>query len=81
MNLQELSELDFGPTFSWPKHHNLVGHVLDLLRRKGPTDNYESGIGESLHPQVKTDFERSSQQPDTVDQQVLSCSPILCLTT
>jgi len=57
-------------TFSWPKHHSLV-HAVDILRRKGPSDNYESGIGESLHPQVKTDYERSNHQPDTVDKQVL----------
>lgn len=67
--LQELAEAEFGLTFSWPKHHNL-DHVLDLLQRKGPTDNYESGIGECLHPQVKNDYERSSHQPDTVDEQV-----------
>ena len=66
---QEFADEGLGLEFRWPKHHNLH-HVIELLRRKGPTDNYETGIGESLHPQVKTDYERSSGQPETVDIQV-----------
>jgi hypothetical protein len=66
---QDFANRDLGLSFSWPKHHNL-DHAVELLRRKGPTDNYETGIGESLHPQVKTDYERSSGQPETVDIQV-----------
>ena len=65
-----LHNMDFGLTFSWPKHHSF-DHAVDIIRRKGPSDNYETGIGESLHPQIKADYERSSHQPDTVDQQVL----------
>ena len=64
-----LRDKDCGLTFSWPKHHSF-NHAVDIIRRKGPSDNYESGIGESLHPQVKADYERSSHQPDTVDKQV-----------
>lgn len=62
-------DADLGLSFLWPKHHNL-NHALDILRRKGPTDNYETGLGESLHPQVKTDYGRSSHQPETTDEQV-----------
>ena len=66
---QDFVDQDLGLSFKWPKHHNL-NHAVDLLRRKGPTDNYETGIGESLHPQVKTDYERLSSQPETLDIQV-----------
>lgn len=61
--------MDLGLSFCWPKHHNFE-HILDLIQRKGPVDNYESGLGESLHPQTKTDYGRSSGQPSTVDIQV-----------
>ena len=67
---QDFANRGLGLEFSWPKHHNLH-HAVELLRRKGPTNNYETGIGESLHPQVKTDYERSSGQPETVDIQVI----------
>jgi hypothetical protein len=70
--IQDFAHTDLGLTFAWPKHHNL-DHVIELLRRKGPTDNYESGLGESLHPQVKTDYHRSSGQTETTDIQVTYC--------
>jgi hypothetical protein len=66
---QDFADRDLGLKFSWPKHHNLH-HAVELLKQKGPTNNYETGLGESLHPQVKTDYERSSGQPETVDIQV-----------
>jgi hypothetical protein len=71
MTSQDFADTDLGLTFCWPKHHNF-NHTLDLLRRKGPTDNYETGLGESLHPQTKTDYERSNGQPETVDSQVFT---------
>ena len=64
-----LRDTDFGLTFSWPKHHSF-DHAVDIIRCKGLNDNYESGIGESLHPQVKVDYEHSNHQPDSVDKQV-----------
>jgi len=68
-NVQKLRNSDLGITFAWYKHHSL-DHAIDIIRRKGPTDNYETGLGESLHPQVKADYERSSHQPDSADIQV-----------
>lgn len=70
MITQDFADVDLGLNFCWPKHHNF-SHILNLIRRKGPADNYETGLGESLHPQTKTDYARSSGQPDTVDTQVI----------
>jgi len=68
-NVQELRNRNLGIEFSWYKHHSL-DHAIDIIRKKGPTDNYEPGLGESLHPQVKVDYERSNRQPGSADIQV-----------
>jgi len=60
---------DLGTEFEWYKHHSL-DHAIDIIRKKGPTDNYEPGLGESLHPQVKTDYERSNHHPGLADMQM-----------
>jgi len=76
--VQDFANADLGLTFAWPKHHNL-DHTVDILQQKGPTDNYETGIGESLHLQVKSDYERSSGQPETTDIQVTSHDQLVVL--
>ncbi|KAL1689775.1 hypothetical protein GGG16DRAFT_114767 [Schizophyllum commune] len=58
------------PEFQWPKHHYL-SHASDLIRRKGPVDNSETGLGERLHPQVKRDYRRSNKRPETVTNQIM----------
>ena len=69
MDVQELRNRDLGIRFEWYKHHSL-DHAIDIIRKKGPTDNYEPGLGESLHPQVKADYERSNCHPSLADIQV-----------
>ncbi|KAL1725193.1 hypothetical protein EV714DRAFT_256070 [Schizophyllum commune] len=59
-----------GIKFEWPKHHALV-HLTDIIRRKGPVDNYETGLGERLHPQIKRDYRRSSKRPSTVTDELI----------
>ena len=66
---QELRNRNLDIGFAWYKHHSL-DHAIEIIRKKGPTDNYEPGLGESLHPQVKTDYERSNHQPSSADVQV-----------
>ncbi|TRM55788.1 hypothetical protein BD626DRAFT_576598 [Schizophyllum amplum] len=61
------SDEDFDIDFNWPKHH-LLSHAAELIRRKGPADNYETGLGERLHPQVKQDYKRSNKRETTTDQ-------------
>ncbi|KIM71962.1 hypothetical protein PILCRDRAFT_93649, partial [Piloderma croceum F 1598] len=63
-----LRNKDLGIGFEWYKHHSL-DHAIDIIQKKGPTDNYEPGLGESLHPQVKADYERSSHHPGLADMQ------------
>ncbi|KAF8593698.1 hypothetical protein BDV93DRAFT_584062 [Ceratobasidium sp. AG-I] len=58
---------EFDLSFSYPKWHSL-SHMVDILRRKSSSDNYHTGFGESLHPQVKDDYARSNKQPDAVNQ-------------
>lgn len=72
---QTLRDKGLGINFKWYKHHSL-DHAVDIIKRKGPVDNYESGLGERLHPQVKTDYGGTNRQPDLVDVQV--GYPIIC---
>lgn len=59
---QRLSaKVDF-VSFKFPKMHSL-SHLVDIIRRKGPTDGYHTGIGESLHPQTKKDYKRTNSHP------------------
>lgn len=51
----------------YPKMHSLT-HYLDGIRRKGPADNYFTGIGEGLHPQSKADYNHSNKQPGYEEQ-------------
>lgn len=48
----------------------VLNHVIPCIRRKGPVDNYHTGLGEALHPQLKKDFRRSSRQTDVYEKQV-----------
>ncbi|KAG8734944.1 hypothetical protein FRC10_011167 [Ceratobasidium sp. 414] len=48
---------------NYPKFHSL-SHLTSILRRHGTTDNYQTGMGEALHPASKRDYRRSNQQPD-----------------
>ncbi|KAL1669102.1 hypothetical protein GGF50DRAFT_85638 [Schizophyllum commune] len=64
-----LRDYDIGLQFNWPKHHSFA-HASDIIRRKGPCDNYETGLGERLHPQLKRDYKRSSKRPDTVTEEL-----------
>jgi hypothetical protein len=45
--------------------------MVNIICWKGPIDNYEPAQGESLHPQVKTDYERTSQKPEAANIQVI----------
>lgn len=67
--IQALRAKDLGMSFEWYKHHSF-DHAIDIIRRKGPVDNYEPAMGESLHPQVKADYGRTSRQPRHTDSQV-----------
>lgn len=40
-----------------------LDHTVPRLRAKGPADNYHTGLGEGLHPQMKRDFQVSNKQP------------------
>ncbi|KAL1713402.1 hypothetical protein EV715DRAFT_296107 [Schizophyllum commune] len=66
---RKIREDDLGIDFDWPKHHSFA-HASDIIRRKGPCDNYETGLGERLHPQLKRDFKRSSKRPATVTDEL-----------
>ncbi|KAL1700589.1 hypothetical protein EV121DRAFT_295055 [Schizophyllum commune] len=66
---REIREADIGIEFNWPKHHSFT-HASDIIRRKGLCDNYETGLGERLHPQLKRDFKRSSKRPATVTDEL-----------
>jgi hypothetical protein len=46
-------------SFGFPKMHSLA-HLVDIIRRKGPTDGYHTGIGESGHRQKKKDYKRTN---------------------
>ncbi|KAL1662130.1 hypothetical protein GGF50DRAFT_117329 [Schizophyllum commune] len=65
-----IRSLNLGITFNWPKHHALA-HASDIIRRKGPADNYETGLGERLHPQLKRDYRRSSKRTSTVTDELV----------
>lgn len=58
----------------YPKLHSL-SHLVDIIRRKGTTDNYHTGLGEALHPQSKKDYKHTNHQ-ETFKEQV-SYPPIL----
>lgn len=60
---QALNTLDMGLDFSWPKMHMALNHTVPRLRAKGPANNYHTGLGEGLHPQMKKDFRVSNKQP------------------
>ncbi|KAG8710978.1 hypothetical protein FRC11_003923 [Ceratobasidium sp. 423] len=53
----------------YPKVHSL-SHLVDIIRRKGPTDNYHTGLGEALHPQSKRDYQHTNHQ-ETFKEQML----------
>lgn len=44
---------------NYPKLHSL-SHLVDIIRRKGTTDNYHTGLGEALHPQSKKDYRHTN---------------------
>jgi hypothetical protein len=66
---QKIEEADLGLTFQWPKMH-ILAHYRDMFIRKGPADNYHTGIGDPLHPQSKKDFRRSSHMPGSFQNKV-----------
>ncbi|KDN40330.1 hypothetical protein RSAG8_08240, partial [Rhizoctonia solani AG-8 WAC10335] len=53
----------------YPKVHSL-SHLVDIIRRKGTTDNYHTGLGEALHPQSKRDYQHTNHQ-ETFKEQML----------
>ncbi|KAG8697556.1 hypothetical protein FRC08_006452 [Ceratobasidium sp. 394] len=46
----------------YPKMHSL-SHLVDIIKRKGTTDNYHTGLGEGLHPQSKLAYKKTNKQP------------------
>ncbi|KAG9082381.1 hypothetical protein FRC07_014226 [Ceratobasidium sp. 392] len=64
-----LAENDESLSANYPKLHSLF-HLVDIIRRKGTTDNYHTGLGEALHPQSKKDYRRTNHQ-ETYREQML----------
>ncbi|KAG8767221.1 hypothetical protein FRC12_006384 [Ceratobasidium sp. 428] len=56
---------------AFPKLH-ILSHAPDMLRRKSTSDNYETGVGEGLHPQSKDDYETTNHQLGYEDQMLQS---------
>ncbi|KAG8684128.1 hypothetical protein FRC09_015590 [Ceratobasidium sp. 395] len=46
----------------FPKLHAL-SHTPRMIERKSTVDNYETGLGEALHPQSKIDFTHTNHRP------------------
>lgn len=48
--------------------HLILCHAVSGMRAQGPTNNYQTSLGEGLHPQHKTDYRRSNKQSGWEDQ-------------
>ncbi|KAG9093136.1 hypothetical protein FS749_015009 [Ceratobasidium sp. UAMH 11750] len=56
---------DYNTTY--PKMHSL-SHLVDIIKRKSTTDNYQTGLGEGLHPQSKLAYKKTNKQPGFEEQ-------------
>ncbi|KAG8749793.1 hypothetical protein FRC12_013224 [Ceratobasidium sp. 428] len=52
---------------SYPKIHSF-NHMVDIIVRKGTTDNYHTGLGEGIHPESKAAYKSSNKQPGFEEQ-------------
>ncbi|KAG9119795.1 hypothetical protein FRC07_005011, partial [Ceratobasidium sp. 392] len=66
---QKLHDL-FEDSFSnsYPKMHSLA-HLVDIIKRKSTTDNYHTGLGEGVHPELKAAYKKTNKQPGFEQQQ------------
>ncbi|KAG9101276.1 hypothetical protein FS749_008500 [Ceratobasidium sp. UAMH 11750] len=59
---QQIHDVCNNFSIAYPKMHSL-SHLVDIIKRKGPTDNYHTGLGEGLHPQSKLAYKKTNKQP------------------
>ncbi|KAG9090888.1 hypothetical protein FS749_000205 [Ceratobasidium sp. UAMH 11750] len=64
-------ELKSDVSAAFPKLHILC-HATNIIRNKSTSDNYETDLGEGLHPQSKDDYETTNHQPGFEDQMLQS---------
>ncbi|KAG9075103.1 hypothetical protein FRC06_010266, partial [Ceratobasidium sp. 370] len=67
----ETDEVKSDVSAAFPKLH-ILSHATRIIRNKSTSDNYDTDLGEGLHPQSKDDYETTNYQPGFEDQMLKS---------